>query len=113
MAGPANVIAGDMDQPTNLPTTEIPEALLEEEKKLARFSQSAEYKRLRDYMEARIEFFQKFLPDGTPVTKLNEADDEIIAAHWRVANIVIAEFRAVLAEYENAQQVVKDARRGN
>lgn len=104
--GPQNVILGDE---VSLPETQVPEQLLNEEKLLARFSKTKEFKRLKDYLEARITFFQNHFPDGTPLAK--ETDHQKVVDYWRAANIVVGEFKALLEVYENANQVVNDARR--
>ena len=105
MSGPSNVVMGDLDEPTSVPHTEVPEEAIIEEQKMAKYSQTAEFKRLKDYMESRIVFFQRYLPDGTAVSAYNKD----LEAHWRAANIVIGEFQSVLREYETASAVVKEA----
>ncbi len=102
--GPQNVVVGDE---IALPPTEIPQEQLNEEKLLAKFSKSKEFQRIKDYIEARITFFQQNFPDGTPIAK-NSNPEELIA-YWRAANIVIAEFKYILQVYENANAVVADA----
>lgn len=111
MSGPVNSPIGDLDEPTNLPVTTVPEDVLAEEKKLAKYSQTAEFKRLKDYLEARISFFQNYLPDGRPINALDP--DVNLSEQWRAANIVIAEFKGVLAEYANAKEVVDAVGRQN
>jgi hypothetical protein len=114
MSGPSNATIGDLDEPTNLPVTTVPEDILIEEKKLAKYSKTAEFRRLKEYMEGRIKFFQTYLPDGRAINggmdkdgKPTElVDDALIATYWRAANIVIAEFQSVLNEYQNSQEVV-------
>lgn len=113
MSGPSNAVVGDLDQPTDLPVTNVPDEMLEEERKLAKYSRTAEYKRLKEYMEGRIRFFQTYLPDGSAISARNDADDSVIAAHWRAANIVIAEFQNVLNQYEQAKEVVDNVGRQN
>ena len=100
--GPQNAVVGDF---TDLPTSQLPEEMLNEEKLLARFSKTKEFKRLKDYLEARIEFFQNHFPDGTPLAK--ETDHQKVVDYWRSANIVVGEFKALLQVYENANEVVK------
>lgn len=101
--GPQNSIPGtDESLGTALPQTQIDDVMLAEERSMARFSKTKEYKRLKEYMEGRIEFFQKYLPDGRPL-KTDTVNDK----DWIVANTVIGEFKALLAAYEDAQAAVR------
>lgn len=102
--GPSNGIVGDSFG-LDLPESVMDEQSLNEEKKMARYSKSKEFKRLKEYMEARINFYQKYLPDGRPVA----ATDNVTAEDWRVANTVISEFKNVIDQYELAADVVKRA----
>ena len=106
--GAQNAITGDIADITELPVTQVSDQDLQNEKNMAKFSKSKEFKVLKDHIESRIKFFQTQMPDGTPtVTKPLEE----LVAHWKVANLVIGEFQAILDAYENAQKVVNDARR--
>jgi hypothetical protein len=107
--GPQNVPMGDISDISTLPSTQLPPELLLEEKQLARFSKTREFKKLKDYLEGRITFFQNNFPDGTPIAK--ETDHQKIVDYWRATNIVVGEFKALLDVYENANQVVKDESR--
>lgn len=111
MSGPSNAVVGDLDQPTDLPVTNVPDEMLEEERKLAKYSRTAEFKRLKEYMEGRIKFFQTYLPDGRSVSSLDPNVN--LSEQWRAANIVIAEFQNVLNQYEQAKEVVDNAGRQN
>jgi hypothetical protein len=106
------VIQGDSFG-TDLPKTEVSEDLLIQEKNLARYSKTKEFKTLKEYLEARIKFFSEFLPDGKEVRWLAESE---LGVKWVVANNIINEFKAVLNRYEQAAEVVKkveDVRRKN
>lgn len=103
--GPQNAVVGDVME---IPVTEVPEPQLNEEKLLAKFSKTKEYLRLKEYMEARIQFFQKFLPNGDPISAEHVVNQDTIN-NWIIANTVIGEFRAVLNSYENANEVVTAA----
>lgn len=124
MSGPANVMMGDMDEPTKLPETQVPDEELAEEKKLAKYSQTAEFKRLREFMEARIKFYQRFLPNGSQVEgdpndpnamiKVNlpsGVSSEMLSTYWMTSCIVTKEFENILSEYARAHEVVEDAER--
>lgn len=101
--GPFGIV-GDA-QGIDLPVAELDPNLLSEERKNAKFSRTAEYKKLKEYIEARITFYQTCLPNGAEVG----LDAAPSAEDWRVANRVIGEFKAILNKYDNAAQVVKDA----
>lgn len=109
--GPQNGIVGG-NFGMDLPETTQPEQDLTEEKNMARFSQSAEFKRLETYAHGRMEFYQKYLPNGKSVI-----DDGLSMAErgemWVAANVVIGEFNALLGAYTNAKEVVQNARRKN
>lgn len=96
---------------TDLPQMTVAEQDLTAERNAAKFSRTAEFRRLKEHLEQRMEFYRTYMPDGTPVTT---ASSEERGHQWAVANLVITEFRAVIAAYENADAVVKEAagRRG-
>lgn len=106
MTGPVNAPLGDLDEPTKLPETQVPEEALVEEKKLARYSQTAEYRRLKEFLEDRVKFYQTYLPNGDPVES-----KEPSVANWIAANVIIKELTNILSEYERAREVVKDSER--
>lgn len=97
-----NGIIGDIAG-TELPQAQIDENELIEEKKMARYAKSGEFKRIQDHFNERISFYQQYLPDGRPVAG---ATDEDVRAYWKVANLLIAEFNQVINLYENAKEVV-------
>lgn len=99
-------IMGD-DFGTDIPEMKVPEQDLTVEKNMARFSKSEEFKKLKQHFEERIEFYQKNLPNGAPIGSTMPT-----GADWVVANTVIAEFRAVLAIYEQAREAVENAVHG-
>jgi hypothetical protein len=87
----------------DLPQTVVSEQDLAEEKKMARFSKTEEFKRLKMYMEGRIDFYQTHLPDGRPVGMVTED----ITDMWRASNTVIQEFKALINAYEQANDAVQ------
>lgn len=101
---PNNGIIGDSFG-TDLPQAVLPEQDLNEEKKKARFSKSAEFKRLKAQIEERIKFYQTYLPDGRPIGTM---DPKELGTMWVASNLVIAEFKAIIDEYELAAEAVKD-----
>lgn len=104
-------MVGDDNFGTDLPETDKPADELAVEKNMARFSKSKEFKKLKEYMEARIEFFQTFLPNGAEV-RWSTPEPET-GLKWLVANNVINEFKAVLNTYENAAEAVKNDAKSN
>lgn len=108
--GPQHGIVGD-DSVTELPETTIDENQLVDEQKAAKFSKTAEFKKLKEHLEDRIEFYQKYLPDGRAVVEEPAAE---LGNKWMIANAIIGEFTAVIAAYEEAAKVVQEhARRTN
>lgn len=102
MSGPQNAVVGDLDQPTDIPSTQVSDDILEDERKVAKYSKTAEFQRLKQFMEERIVFYQHFLPDGRPIKET----DKDLDVNWRVANIVIGEFKTVLNVYAQAAEEV-------
>jgi hypothetical protein len=105
--GAQNAVVGDQDLPTSLPVTEVPEQALVDEKKMAKYSESAEFKRLKEFLEARIAFYQRYYPNGQPVQDL-PAEER--GPYWQAACIITKELENILAEYKQAREVVKGAR---
>jgi len=103
--GAQNAVMGE-DYGTDLPETEISTEQLNEEKNMARFSKSREFKALKAKIESRIEFYQSVLPDGRPLTDVDTAER---MAQWVIANAVIGEFKAILQAYENAKEAVDES----
>ena len=89
----------------DLPSVDVDKNELDEEKRMARFSKSKEFKKLKEIMQSRIDFYQKALPDGRPLSAVDTAER---AQMWVIANAVIGEFNMVLAAYEDANEVVKN-----
>lgn len=107
--GPRNGIVGDEDPGFDaLARTEVDPQVMAELSKTARFSKTAEYKALKEYWEQRIAFYQTYLPDGKPVGA-SELTDEELGHRWRSANVIIGEFKAQEAIYEQAAEEVKNA----
>lgn len=106
MSGPQNGIIGE-DFGTTLPEARIDQDTLSVEKNMAKFSKSKEYKKLKEHLLDRVEYYQSFLPDGRDV----RTGTIPTAEQWVIANAVIGEFKAVLTAYENAQEVVENANR--
>ncbi len=112
---PAHGIIGE-EYGTQFPETVVPEQDLRAEKKAAQFSQTEEFKVLKEHLEQRIAFYQTYLPDGKAVTNLQTEMNMVeLAQNWVIANTVIAEFKSVIDAYEQAAETVKEqsVTRGN
>lgn len=101
---PDNIIMGEATG-IDLPQAEVEDTTLREEKKLAKYSRTAEFKRIQAHCEERIAFYQTQLPNGA------EIGLEVVPSveDWRVANRVIGEFKLLMNIYETAAEAVKDA----
>ena len=104
--GPQHGLIGD-NYGIDLPQVSVDKDELDDEKRMARFSKSKEFKKLKEIMEARIAFYQQSLPDGRVLTEVDSIER---ANMWVIANAVIGEFNLILKAYENASEVVKDGR---
>lgn len=102
--GPQNGIIGD-NYGIDLPELQVDKDVLAEEKAKARFSKTREFKRLKEQMQARIDFYQRALPDGRPLTAVDATERGNM---WVIANAVIGEFNMLIADYENAAEVTKN-----
>lgn len=100
---PQNAILGD-DTGVALPQMEIEQEALTDELKMAKYSKTAEFKRIEAWCEERIAFYQSFLPNGLEVG----LEVQPTAEDWRVANRVIGELKALMNAYEIAKTAVKD-----
>ena len=101
--GPQNGLLGDA-QGIDLPQMEVNDNLLVEEKKMAKYSRSAEFKRIQAHCADRIEFYQKMLPNGLEVgLDYNPSTED-----WRVANRIIGEFKLLMNMYDTASEAVRD-----
>lgn len=91
---------------TDLPEMVVAEQDLTAERNAAKFSRTAEFRRLKEHLEQRMEFYRTYMPDGRPVVSVPTAER---GEQWAVANLVITEFRAVIDAYETAGDVVREA----
>lgn len=114
---PNDAIKGDSFV-TDLPVTQVDTQSLNEEKKLAKYSRTKEFQRLREFMEDRVKFYQNYLPSGefvegnpadprNPLSVPTSGADDLL--QWKVACIVVREFQNILNEYENAREALEDA----
>lgn len=104
MAGPQNAIIGN-DFGIDLPETDFPQRDLTDEKKMAKFTRTAEYARQKAWAEAKIKHYQTFLPDGR---KLSEAPSSELSAHWIAANEIISVLNEFMTSYELANEIVEE-----
>ncbi len=102
MSGPSNAIMGDLDEPTILPETVVPELELTAEKNRYKYSKSREFKDIKDYWEARRTFFEGYLPGGQEMRFTVPGKE--VAQQWVLANNIIAEINAFLRAYEEPKK---------
>ena len=102
--GPNNGIIGD-ETGVELPSVTLSEDFLSEEKKMAKYSRSAEYKKIVAHFEERIAFYQGFLPDGRDIKEGVIPTPE----QWIIANALITEFKWVMNLFERSAEAVKEA----
>ena len=102
--GPQNGLVGDSFG-IDLPETLVETNDLVEEKQMAKFSRTKEFKRLKEQIERRIKFYQGCLPDGRPLTAVDKAER---GEQWVIANVVIGEFQMLINQYEEAAEVTKN-----
>ncbi len=88
------------------PQQAVSDADLADEKNMAAFSSTKEFERLKEHFESRIEYFQRYLPDGRSVREEVPTPEQ-----WAIANAVIGEFNLVINTYLAAAEGVKDAKR--
>ena len=105
---PLHGIVGDNDGGIDLPQTQVDPRELEQEKNMAKFSKSKEFKRLEEFIHARVQFYQKYLPDGKSIAGNTDKPD---VNDWIIANTVIAEFEGLLGAYGNAREAVENVQR--
>lgn len=76
----------------------------------ARFSRTAEYKEIKAWVEARIEYYRLFQPgaDGRDLPLRDLPNEE---RGWRclASDLMIHEYRSFLAQYEQAAEALKNA----
>lgn len=105
--GPANGIMGGDTNVTDMPQTQADDTAFAELQKTARFSKSAEFKELKEYMQKRMDYYKVYMPDGKPIVTVDRDMSEI-GYMWIIANGIIGEFQAVIDVYESAAEQVKD-----
>lgn len=112
MAGASNGIIGN-EYGIDLPESRLDEQMLNEEKKKARYSRSAEYRRLKEYLDSRIEYHRNFLPGGGQLAGMvGVAPMEQIGQAATVSQLVILELQKIIDEYESAVSAVESTTKG-
>lgn len=89
---------------TDLPIMREDVQMLVEERKMAKYSRSSEFKRIQEHCQERIAFYQTFLPNGAEIG----VDMVPTPEDWRVANRVIGELKLLMNMYEIAAEAVKN-----
>lgn len=99
----SNGLIGD-DYGVEIPQGELPDNPdIVEEKKIAKYSKSKEFQRIKNYFQTRIEFYQRSLPDGREI-----GASQPTAEDWRVANLLIKEFKVLTMSYDSIAETIDD-----
>lgn len=103
---PDNVLLGDLSQfePPVKSDDEVNQEVAELRKK-AKYNRSKEFGELKEYMQQRIDFYQKYLPDGRAIATISQED---ASRNWPIASIVIAELQLVIDSYQDAEEQFKN-----
>lgn len=103
---PSNAIIGDAQpiQLPQMPDDQHEEALLELRKK-AKYSRSKEFAEIRERVEAKIVYYQCFLPGGIPPENIPEEER---GKYWGLANLLIKELREIIDPYTDAEELLKE-----
>lgn len=98
-----NGLVGD-DYGVEIPQTQVPDdKALVEEKKIAKYSKSKEFQRIKEYFQTRIDFYQSHLPNGEEIGASQPTPED-----WRVANLLIKEFKVLTKSYESIAETVEE-----
>lgn len=107
--GPQNVIIGD-NFGTEFPQPQIEDDQLNDLKNAARFSKTKEFKKLKELIEARINYWQQFVPGaGVGDIQVDQLSNEERGWRWLAADQTIKELQRIINAYEGAEEYVKDA----
>lgn len=110
MNGPANgIIGSDAGYGLDLPETQPDEADISQERAMARFSKTAEFKALKATIEQRITYFKRYMPSSRH-DDLAFRDMPNEERGWRAlaADVIIEELTNIISAYEMANEVVRD-----
>lgn len=102
--GPQNGLLGDA-QGIDLPQMQVDKNFLTEEKKMAKYSRSAEFKRIEQWCAEKIAYHQSFLPGNVPISQISEEER---GKYWAVADLVITDLTELMNIFDNANEAVKD-----
>lgn len=109
MPGPSNAVVGDDAFGTQLPQSEVPQEDLTRERQMAAFSKSDEFQALKSVLEAKIKFYQGYLPGANGLSlSIQDLPNDERGWRWLAADTIINEFSSVLAAYEQANEAVRD-----
>ena len=106
MSGPVNTIIGD-NQPIDLPQAQLSDDQLRDERMMAKFSRTAEFRRLKEHLKERIDHYKHFLPGEIPIESVSQEERE---KTWLAADTIIKEFKLIISTYELAGEAVRDAK---
>jgi hypothetical protein len=107
--GAKNGIMGDENFGMDLPQSEAPKEDLTRERHMARFSQTREFKALKETMQYRMDYWRQYIPGNPNPVQYRDLSNE--ERGWRalVADILIEEFGNIIGAYEQAKETVAEA----
>jgi hypothetical protein len=94
-----------MGDALDLPEPSLDEKELVVEKQMANYTKTEDFKRIQEYCQSRIDFYQTHLPDGKIIGLEVKPTDK----DWATANIIISEFKLLMGNYVNATEAVENA----
>ncbi len=101
---PQNILMGDITG-VELPEKPVDETAVKELQNKAKYARSKEYKDLKQKADERVAFYQNYLPNGMPIGATTKAERD---GKWELANVVIAEFKALFSEHEGANTLLDE-----
>lgn len=103
--GAQNALVGDDGYGLDLPETQVSEEALNAEKEMAQYANSKDFAAIKEHLEGRIAYYQRYLPGNVPAENIPEDER---GKYWAAACIVIDEFNAILASYAQASEVIAE-----
>ena len=87
-----------MDDPMPV---DVPQFETLEEEKTEEVQESFDKKALLEYINARLDYFESYLPGGEAVLNLTQEEK---ASHWETAATIRTEFKALASQIERSSK---------
>lgn len=87
-----------MDDPMPV---DVPQFETLEEEKTEEVQESFDKKALLEYINARLDYFESYLPGGEAVLNLTQEEK---ASHWEAAATIRTEFKALASQVERSSK---------